>query len=174
MSLDLVERYHPYDEDQGEVKSRMLAFQAENPDAFWRRCEKGHFTASALVVSEDQKVLLLYHRKLAMWLQFGGHCDGETNFLSVAMREAREESGLDDLKPLCVLPLDLDIHDIPAQGVEPAHQHFDVRFVLMTKVKGYVPNSEGNVVRWYDLGSLPEIDLSLTRLINRYLERNIE
>ena len=75
-----------------------------------------HFTASALVVHPDSgRVLLRWHQRMRMWLQVGGHGDpGEGDPLAIALREAREETGLPDLRPwpddairhavLCVSP----------------------------------------------------------------------
>ena len=66
----------------------------ENP--FVRELLAGHFTASAWLVSSDGiRALLTHHRKLDRWLQLGGHADGDRDLARAALREAREESGLD-------------------------------------------------------------------------------
>ena len=63
-------------------------------------------------------MLLTHHRKLDRWLQLGGHSDGESDPRQVALREAQEESGLARFRFLPEasdpLPLDLDVHPIPA------------------------------------------------------------
>ena len=74
------------------------------------------------------RVLLAHHRELKRWLQPGGHSDGDPDTLPVALREAREESGL-DVRALDNAVFDIDVHGIPARGGEPAHLYFDVRFV---------------------------------------------
>ena len=83
---------------------------------FERDCwEPGHITGSAWVVDTQQsRVLLTHHRKLNIWVQLGGHSDGDTNTPEVALREAQEESGLPVL-PLNTAIFDLDIHEIPAR-----------------------------------------------------------
>jgi 8-oxo-dGTP pyrophosphatase MutT (NUDIX family) len=43
---------------------------------------------------ERTKVLLMLHKKFQRWQQFGGHCDGETDVRSVAIREFHEESDI--------------------------------------------------------------------------------
>jgi 8-oxo-dGTP pyrophosphatase MutT (NUDIX family) len=95
-------------------------------------------------------VLLVHHRKLGRWLQPGGHADGEADLLQVALREAREETGLARLatRPGGD-PLDLDIHEIPAHGDEPPHLHLDVRFLLVAAA-GETPRAseESTAVRW--------------------------
>ncbi|MBY0370630.1 NUDIX hydrolase [bacterium] len=112
------------------------------PEALLRTHSPGHFTGSALVTdSRMEQVLLTHHAKLGLWLQLGGHADGDMDLASVALREAEEESGLGNvaLFPLGEvfdlsaegLIFDLDIHPIPARGAEPAHYHYDVRYLLI-------------------------------------------
>jgi ADP-ribose pyrophosphatase YjhB (NUDIX family) len=102
---------------------------------FDRAIGEGHLTGSAITVSADgRQVLLLHHRKLDRWLQPGGHGDpGETTGEEVALREALEESGIEGLTlhPRAPRPLDVDVHDIPARGSEPAHQHLDLRYLVV-------------------------------------------
>src|ERR1700751_6241403 len=96
-------------------RQRMLELLDTRSDCFRRDAFPAHFTGSALVLAADgSKVLLHHHRKLDRWLQFGGHCDGEENVLSVARREALEESGIDGVVVASVRTFDLDIHEIPA------------------------------------------------------------
>ena len=115
-----------------QYRDRMVRLLDEAPDCFWRTCFPGHFTGSALVVSHDRsRALLHHHRKLDRWLQFGGHCDGEEDVLQVARREAEEESGIVGLTVYAEEFFDLDIHEIPARGNEPAHFHYDVRYLLL-------------------------------------------
>jgi len=107
----------------------MLAFIAAHPsDAHLRTCLAGHLTASALVIdARGERALLTFHKKLGRWLQLGGHCDGDANLAGAALREAREESGIEDLA-IDPDPIDVDIHVIPARPGEPEHLHLDTRF----------------------------------------------
>ena len=73
----------------------------------------------------------------------GGHDDGERDLLATALREAREESGLPDLVPISPLPLDLDVHEIPAGRSEPRHLHHDVRFAVVTRSREAIRLAEG-------------------------------
>jgi 8-oxo-dGTP pyrophosphatase MutT (NUDIX family) len=96
-----------------------------------------HVTGSALIVDPASGcVLLRWHTRMQRWMQVGGHFDApERDPLAVAMREAREESGLPDLVPLGdtpVLPVQIVIVPVPAHGAEPAHEHADIRYVLST------------------------------------------
>ncbi len=112
-------------------RRRMIELLDNVPGCFVRSTFPGHFTGSALVLNNDRtKALLHHHRKLDRWLQFGGHCDGDEDVCGVAQREAFEESGIAGLKVLAEAPSDLDIHEIPPHRDEPAHLHYDVRFLL--------------------------------------------
>jgi len=93
----------------------------------------GHVTASAFVIDPSSaRVLLHHHRRLDRWLQLGGHLDAGEDVVTAALREAREESALDDLQLFVEKPFDIDIHVIPEARGEPRHLHFDVRFVVAT------------------------------------------
>jgi 8-oxo-dGTP pyrophosphatase MutT (NUDIX family) len=128
-------RHQPADEEEAADLARILAFVSRHANPFDRRIAEGHLTASALVVSATgERVLLLHHRKLDRWLQPGGHGDpGETSGEQVALREAKEETGLAELAlhPRAPRPLDVDVHDIPARGDEPAHEHLDLRYLVV-------------------------------------------
>ena len=122
----------------GQSSTRVSAFVRAHPDCFLRSCREGHITGSAWILSADHRqALLTHHRKLDRWLQLGGHSDGESDPRQVALREAQEESGLARFRFLPEasdpLPLDLDVHPIPAFGGEPAHLHLDVRFLLVAE-----------------------------------------
>jgi len=124
-----------------EAVARIRAFLAASAAPFDRRTLPGHLTGSAFVVDDDGRLLLHHHRRLGLWLQLGGHADGETDTAAVARREAGEESGLIDLAfhPRLVAadgrprPLDVDVHGIPPGGGMPAHLHFDLRYLLTTR-----------------------------------------
>jgi 8-oxo-dGTP pyrophosphatase MutT (NUDIX family) len=166
-SLDLSDR-----PEEASCRQRMLELLDTCPDCFRREAFPAHFTGSALVVSADgSNVLLHHHRKLDRWLQFGGHCDGEENVLSVARREAREESGIDGLIVAAARPFDLDIHEIPPHGNEPAHFHFDVRYVLIAPQAAETKTSaESKELRWFTFGDLHDWDLDpgLRRLVDKW------
>jgi 8-oxo-dGTP pyrophosphatase MutT (NUDIX family) len=128
--LALLTAYAACHPEETAVVERFVEFVGANERCFERDLWHGHITGSAwLVDAGGDRTLLTHHRKLGRWLQPGGHSDGDPRPLRVAMAEAREESGL-DVRPLSVDIFDLDVHEIPARHADPAHLHFDVRFVL--------------------------------------------
>ena len=149
-----------------------LLADAENP--FLRERLAGHFTASAwLVDGSGRHVLLTHHRKLDLWLQLGGHADGEPDFAAVAMAEAREESGLDGLSLEDDAIFDLDRHWIPEHKGVPPHWHYDVRFVVRaTGSEEFVVSDESHALAWRDIASLVDdegADASLRRMARKWL-----
>jgi len=166
MSLDeQLARHVPADAAERDDLETIRAFVARERAPFDRRLRDGHLTGSALVVSESgRETLLLHHRKLDRWLQPGGHANpDETSGERVALREAREETGLEGLRlhPNAPRPLDVDVHDIPARGDEPAHQHLDLRYLVLGPA-GARPDrdhAETNDCRWFRWDELAALDL---------------
>jgi 8-oxo-dGTP pyrophosphatase MutT (NUDIX family) len=142
------------DAEEARDRDRILEFVSRHERPFDRGIREGHLTGSAITVSADgSRVLLLHHRKLERWLQPGGHGDpGETTGEEVALREASEESGIPALAlhPTAPRPLDVDVHEIPARGDEPAHQHLDLRYLVTAPLgAGVAPNlAELHEIRW--------------------------
>ena len=159
---------------------QFAAFAASHADVYQRTHPLGHFTASAWLVSQDgARVLLTHHKKLGRWLQLGGHADGDSDLANVALREAEEESGLSGLT---IIPeiFDLDAHDIPARGTvgapnyEPAHIHWDVRFVVRASAENFLVSEESLALSWVDIATLARdvnADASLVRMAEKWLRQ---
>lgn len=170
--LDLLERYRSVHPDERACVDRVRALVETQRDCFERSCFPGHITASAWLLSSDGKrFLLTHHRKLGRWLQLGGHADGDPDVAAVALREAREESGIAELQFAtpgdAPTPIDLDVHRIPASGNDPAHQHHDVRFVLVAAPGQTIfASDESMSLEWFEMDALEAIadDASVLRL----------
>jgi 8-oxo-dGTP pyrophosphatase MutT (NUDIX family) len=165
--LDVLERYLARHPDERVAVDHVRQFVRAHPDCFERACVDGHLTASAWIVSHDHtSFLLTHHAKLGRWLQLGGHLDGDGNLARSALREALEESGIEDLA-IDPTPLDLDAHRIPARPGEPEHWHLDVRFVAHAP-EGAVAQAtaESHELRWVTGAELAELatDDSVRRL----------
>lgn len=155
--LRLLEQYAAQFPEERCVVERIVQLVRSREDCFKRTCRPGHITGSAWVLSHDRtQCLLLHHRKLDRWLQPGGHADGQTDVAEVALREAQEESGLQHLSLENEgVPLDLDVHDIPARVdadgklIEDAHEHHDVRFLFVAAAgQQLVLSDESHELRW--------------------------
>jgi 8-oxo-dGTP pyrophosphatase MutT (NUDIX family) len=177
--LELLDRYAARHPEEAACVARIRSLVRARPDCFERSCPPGHVTGSAFVASADlRRVLLVHHRKLDRWLQPGGHADGESDVAAVALREAEEETGLAGLRflgpegaPGEPVPFDLDVHEIPARPGEPAHEHHDVRFLLVAPAGGEAPraSAESHDVRWFALSELEElgVDESVLRMARK-------
>jgi len=155
----------PTDAKEAADLAEILAFVDRHPDPFDRRIVEGHLTGSAVVVSAaGDRVLLLHHRKLRRWLQPGGHAEiGERDGETVALREAREETGIEGLTlhPTAPRPLDVDVHPIPARGDEPAHRHLDLRYLVIAPGDASLRRlaAEARALRWFTWEELATLDL---------------
>lgn len=153
------------------LRARVLALCDDGPDPLDRASLPDHLTASAVVVAADRGALLLQHRKLGLWLQPGGHVDGDGNLLAAACREAEEETGIAGLVP--VLPaIDLDVHDVPYPDGS-FHVHHDLRFLLLAPEGAEaVINDESTGARWVRTDAnlaAAQADPSTRRLVHRGL-----
>lgn len=143
---------------QGETETadveRMRRLAATEPDP-WLRSLPLHFTASALVVHPDTaRVLLRWHQRQGRWLQVGGHADpGEDDPLRIALREAREETGLPDLEPWPDAVIrHAVVCDVAAGKGEPAHEHADLRYIMVTRNPDAIrPENPDAPLRWLDI-----------------------
>jgi 8-oxo-dGTP pyrophosphatase MutT (NUDIX family) len=147
----LLGAYRPQSDVEAADTERVLALVGTAADP-WSRATPVHLTASALIVHPDSgQVLLRWHQRQQAWLQVGGHADpGEVDPLAIALREAREETGLADLAPWPDQSLvHLAIVPVAAGRGEPEHEHADLRFVLATsKPDAAVAERPDAPLRW--------------------------
>ncbi len=172
--LELLSHYRQQCPSELAAVDELIKFVSTNSKCFERDLLIGHVTGSAwLVDATGENVLLTHHKKLNRWLQLGGHADGDTNILSVALREAEEESGLSQIEQARFGIFDIDIHAIPARGEEPEHLHYDVRFALQAKGdQNFIVSEESNQLAWVPISKLAEFvqDKSMLRMAGKWLE----
>lgn len=167
-----LENYRPINSDDKKQAEKVLKFVSGNPQCFERSFLKGHITGSAWVVDDSgEKVLLTHHKKLNKWLQLGGHADGNPDVFAVALREAEEESGLKNFNVVVPVIFDLDVHLIPERKNEPAHFHYDIRFVF--KADSSAPlkiTEESRDLAWVFLNDLEQYstEASLLRMRKKW------
>ena len=164
--------YNSVSQDEQLYKKTMMQFISDYRDCFERSLQVGHITASSWLLNKHKThALLMHHVKLDKWLQLGGHCDGNSNVLDVAIKEAQEESGIVAIEPLSESLFDIDIHLIPANKKEQEHYHYDVRFLLhVTSDQDFIQNSESKELRWIgkDSNQLPTNEESVVRMFNKW------
>ncbi len=152
---DLLAAYRPDGEVEAADVRRLIDRLAH--DDVWSRSAPLHVTASALIVHPPSRtVLLRWHPGMEAWLQVGGHFDpGEADPWVVAAREATEETGLTDLRERADpgrRPVQIVVVPVPARGDEPAHEHADVRYLMITdRPDEIVAESSAARLRWLSI-----------------------
>ena len=159
-------------------KEEILSLIANHPDCYYRtHFNPGHITGSGLLLSADRtRVLMNHHKILDLWVCFGGHADGDTNILNVALRETMEESGIENIEPVTPAIFDIDVHPIPpnTKKNEPSHKHFDIRYLFRVRDRcseDFVISDESKSLRWCDFETamvLAPDDYSMQRLLRKW------
>ena len=154
--LTLLSAYEPHDEQEATDKAVMLDCIDRFDDVYFRTNLLCHITASAWIANERRdRVLMIYHNIYDSWAWTGGHADGERDLLSVAIREAKEETGLLGVRPasdrlLSIETLTVNPHFKRGRFV-PAHLHLNGTFLLIAddteplRAKA----DENSAVRWF-------------------------
>lgn len=148
--------YEPANEQETEDKALMLSWLEHNDDAFSRENAIAHVTVSGWVVNKDRsKVLMVYHNIYDSWSWLGGHADGETDLLSVAVKEVKEESGLAEVHPvsediMSLEVLTVDGHEKKGRYVS-SHLHMNVTFLLEADSESAlsIKADENSNVAWF-------------------------
>jgi 8-oxo-dGTP pyrophosphatase MutT (NUDIX family) len=169
--LQLLERYQPDAGDESAHYAAIVALASGGLAAFDNtRFEPGHVTASAFVVCRTTEcALLIFHRRLARWLQPGGHIEpGEIDLRVSAAREVLEETGI-ALEPDALRVFDVDVHVIPASATAPVHNHYDVRFIAFVDDESGSAGSDAEDLRWISLAALleSEVEPSIQRMTRK-------
>lgn len=159
--------------EESDTVERFIKFVQEHDDCFERTQLAGHITGSAWLTNQARShVLLTHHRKLDRWLQLGGHADGNSNILEVAIREAREESGIKDITVVSTTLFDIDIHEIPARAHEPKHYHYDARFALTASTSDvFTVSEESHALEWIEIDRLQTktSETSMLRMADKWI-----
>ena len=156
-AFDMLTDWRAPDPGQDTLRHAVLAFLAARPDGCLRDCVPGHVTGSALVLdATGTHALLTLHPRFGRWLQLGGHCEkADADILAAALREATEESGIDDLTIDPVLAA-LHVHPVTCSLGVPT-RHLDVQFVAHAPEGAQITCSDESLdLRWWPLDGLPD------------------
>lgn len=132
--IEQIRRYDPYNEQEKKDKELMLHCIDTFDDILTRGNEIAHITSSAFVVNKTKdKMLMVYHNIYDSWSWTGGHADGEEDLLAVAIREAKEETGIKKIHPISSDIFALDIltvlGHIKRGKYVSAHLHLSVTYI---------------------------------------------
>ena len=171
--LELLTNFTPLNNYEASLQKRYIDFVKNTPTAFDRTHLAGHVTGSAWLMDTSlSRVLMTHHKKLGKWLQLGGHSDGNSDTLEVSLREAREESGFQNIIALSKNIMGLDIHEIPARGHEPTHFHYDATFTLqVVGNEKFIVSEESHDLAWVKIEDILNGDYedSLKRLAQHWM-----
>ena len=158
-----IENFVPFNEQEKADKEMMLEYINTFKDVFTRENKMCHFTASSWIVNKERtKVLMIYHNIYQSWAWTGGHSDGDNNLLHVALKEAQEETGLQNLKVL-----KQDIYSLEIVTVDchikrgkfvPSHLHLDCCYLLEADENEplKIKEDENSGVKWIDINKVTE------------------
>lgn len=153
-----IEEYVPYNEQEEKDKSTILKYIHSFDNVLTRENEFGHFTASSWVVNKERtKVLMIYHNIYKSWAWTGGHADGDSNLLNVAIREIQEETGIENVNPIKDDIFSMEIicvnGHVKRGKYVSSHVHLNLTYLLEAdeneKVK--IKEDENSGVKWVDI-----------------------
>ena len=154
MYVDEIRAYTPQNEQEAADQRLILEYIRLFPDNILTRDnEIAHLSSSGFVVNADgTRVLMAHHNIYRVWAWTGGHADGEGDLLSVALWEAREETGVEHIRPLSPAIASLDI--LPVWGHVkrgkwvPSHQHLNVSYLLVADERDALQIRRGRTAGW--------------------------
>ena len=154
----------PTNEQESQDKKIILRFIEKFPNnILLRENEFAHITSSGFIMNKAlDKALMIHHNIRNTWAWTGGHVDGDPNFLYVALKEAKEETGINSVTALSENIVSIDI--LPVFGhvrrnkYVSAHLHLSVAYILMaSETEELILNAdETSDVKWFTLDKFTE------------------
>lgn len=159
-----IEKFIPYNEQEEVERKIMLNYINDFDDVLTRQNEYGHFTSSAFVLNKERtKILMIYHKIYNSWAWTGGHSDGDSDLLYVAMKEAKEETGIKNVTPISKDIYSLEL--INVKGHEKrgkyvgSHVHLNVTYLLEADENEeiHIKEDENSGVKWVPINEVLEM-----------------
>lgn len=156
--LEDIKRYIPYNEQEKVDKEVIIDLINKNNDILNRSSKDYHLTASSWIVNETfDKILLVYHNLYDSWSWTGGHADGDSNLLNVAIKEAKEETGITNIYPLSKGIYSLEIlavdGHIKKNEYVNSHLHLNITYLLCASSNDElkIKPDENSNVSWFNI-----------------------
>lgn len=157
-------KYRPINEQEANDKKIILEYiDYFHENILTRENEIAHMTSSGLILNRAlDKILMIHHNIYNTWTWTGGHADGDSDMLKVALKEAKEETGLSNIVPLIDDLASIDI--IPVYGhikrgkYVSSHLHLNTSYVLIAdeNEKLVINQAETSDVGWVEVNRLQE------------------
>ncbi|MEK4283106.1 MULTISPECIES: NUDIX hydrolase [Ureibacillus] len=158
-----IKNYTPYNAQEAKDQELILRYMDTFDNLLTRGNEFAHFTASAWLVNKDRtKVLMVYHNIYQSWSWVGGHADGDADLLGVAIKEAKEETGLKQVTPVLKDIFSIEILGVAAhekKGKHVAtHLHLNATFLLEANEHEllHIKPDENSDIKWFLLDEAVE------------------
>lgn len=176
-----IEKFTPYNEQEEVEKGIMLKYINDFDDVLTRQNVYGHFTSSAFILNKERtKMLMIYHKIYKSWAWTGGHSDGDSDLLHVAIKEAKEETGIKNVTPISKDIYSLEI--ITVNGHEKrgkyvgSHVHLNATYLLEADEKEAIriKEDENSGVKWVPIDEIVEVSSEpwvATRIYGKIIEK---
>ena len=164
--LKQIKNYPPYNPQEVQDKKVFLNYLMSFDNCLVRENEFGHVSSSAFVLNKERtKVIMIYHNIYDSWGWVGGHADGDADLLNVAIKEAKEETGLKNVKPIDEDIFILDIlsvsgHEKRGRHVS-SHVHLSVAYALEADENEslHIKEDENSGVKWVTTDQMVELSI---------------
>ena len=159
-----IEKYKSFNEQEEVDKRIILKYINDFDDVLTRQNKYGHFTSSAFVLNKERtKMLMIYHNIYKSWAWVGGHSDGDADLLHVAMKEAKEETGIKNVQPILKDIYSLEIITVNGHVKRGkyvgSHVHLNLTYLLEVDEKEEIKikEDENSGVKWVPIDEILEV-----------------
>ncbi|WP_250674649.1 NUDIX hydrolase [Paraclostridium ghonii] len=178
--IEQIKRYKPINEQESKDKQLILECINKYDDILTRKNSLCHMTSSGFIVNKNRdKVLMIHHNIYNSWGWTGGHADGDSDLLKVAIKEAKEETGVKSVRPITeeicsieVLPVN---SHIKSGMFIPAHLHLSVAYILEADEKEdlFIKEDENSGVKWIDIDKIEDNvrEMHMISIYNKLIEK---
>lgn len=159
-----IEKFCPYNEQEEVDRKIMLKYINDFDNILTRQNEYAHFTSSAFVLNKERtKILMIYHNIYNSWAWTGGHSDGDSDLLNVAIKEAKEETGIENIRPISRNIYSIEIINVNGHEKKgkyiASHVHLNVTYLLEAdedqKIK--IKEDENSGVKWFPIDEILKV-----------------